>query len=447
MSAPAWLLKWHAREALKNGDPEESQRLYDQLIASGQRGGWALRGDVVRGFVERAEKFLRADEVENAWKDLTRAEQLDRNEPSISKLRDTLVRFALAEIRAMMENGKVRSALDAIEKLRSRVGIVPETTPLEQAALDWLRAEELADAGEFSNARQLVEVIRELLSGPTPGLDRFEHRLEQREGRFQEASRRYQEVSQTPNHQTAITYVDEALSVAPRHRSMQEARSQLNVQLQPPAQASVSLTHTSPPGFKSKTPTRKFHLWIDGIGGYLVCLGARVTIGQINSETPVDIGIQADIPRQTAALQRENEGYLVESSRTISLNGKPTEKSLLQCKDRIELAPKVGFDFRLPVPGGNSARLEPLTARRLPNGIDGILLMHEWLLLGPSNVSHVLIPDLKSNLSIRRKADQLFIGFAGEFLVNGLAAKDRVEIDGMTVVEGDGFSFAVEPVE
>ena len=38
-------------------------------------------------------------------------------------------------------------------------------------------------------------------------------------------------------------------------------------------------------------------LWIDGVGGYLLCLSHRVTLGQSLSESPVDIALIADVSR------------------------------------------------------------------------------------------------------------------------------------------------------
>ena len=104
MREPAWMMKYQAREALKNGRPEEAHRLLDELMGSGYRRVYALRGDVVRGYVERAERALRNDDVEAAWKDLIRVTPIATPvDPGVSKLRDVLVRLALAEIRAMLE--------------------------------------------------------------------------------------------------------------------------------------------------------------------------------------------------------------------------------------------------------------------------------------------------------------------------------------------------------
>ena len=45
-----------------------------------------------------------------------------------------------------------------------------------------------------------------------------------------------------------------------------------------------------------------YALWIDGVGGYLVCLSHRVTLGQSLNETPVDIALIADVSRHHATI-------------------------------------------------------------------------------------------------------------------------------------------------
>src|SRR5262245_60850414 len=112
MSEPAWITRWQAREALKNGQPEEAHRLFDSLVAAGNRRAWALRGDVVLGYVERAEQSLRREDVEVAWADLLKAEGLLPNDAGVTRLRETLTRLALAEARAQLENAKPLPALE-----------------------------------------------------------------------------------------------------------------------------------------------------------------------------------------------------------------------------------------------------------------------------------------------------------------------------------------------
>src|SRR5213078_2141129 len=42
---------------------------------------------------------------------------------------------------------------------------------------------------------------------------------------------------------------------------------------------------------------KRFFLWVDGVGGYLVCLSPRVTFGQATAEGPIDVPLFADVSR------------------------------------------------------------------------------------------------------------------------------------------------------
>src|SRR5436305_1071977 len=171
MREPAWMVKYQAREALKNGRPEDAHRLYDGLVSSGAGRVWALRGDVIRGYVERAEKALRNDDVESDWKDMLRC-------------------------------------------------------------------------------------------------------------------------------------ADEVLNVAPRHREAQQARNRAWQVLQPEAirptpslEDTVSLSRAPAVQIEDalQPPVKRFFLWIDGVGAYLVCLGNRISIGQATGVLPVAVTLVATV--------------------------------------------------------------------------------------------------------------------------------------------------------
>ena len=68
---------------------------------------------------------------------------------------------------------------------------------------------------------------------------------------------------------------------------------------------------------RSLEPASQYLLWIDGVGGFLVCLSHRVTLGQANPESIVDIPLLADVSRHHATLQRDAEGYFLEAIRKV----------------------------------------------------------------------------------------------------------------------------------
>ena len=83
----------------------------------------------------------------------------------------------------------------------------------------------------------------------------------------------------------------------------------------------MSLEPTLPEVPRMLEPASQYLLWIDGVGGFLVCLSHRVTLGQANPDSVVDIPLLADVSRHHATLQRDPEGYFLEAIRKVQVNG------------------------------------------------------------------------------------------------------------------------------
>jgi hypothetical protein len=456
MREPAWMIKYQAREALHNGQPEEAQRLLDGLIASGDRRVWALRNDVVRGYIDRAERALRGDDVEAAWKDLSRVSQVaSAGDPGVTKLREVLTRLALAEIRAMLEAGKPLQAIEAISRFKERPADSPFLLPLEEAARSWQMGIDHADKGDFNLARPEIDGIRPRLGIRTSGLDRYEEQLNQREDRFRNAWPQLQEAADRGDWKEILRYADDVLSVAPRHREAQQARNRAWQVLQPEAikptpRLSETVSLTKPPEARFAAPLsvpKRFFLWIDGVGAYLVCLGNRVAIGQATGEGPVDVPLFADVSRIHASLSRDSECYLLEASKAVTLNGTVSEKAVLQSGDKLRLGPTCEMCFELPIPGALSARLMLSGSQRLPMAVDGVLLMADMLILGSGEKVHVHIPELQKPLYLIRQKDQLLVRWEGNFKVEGVPYENSAPLPREGTISADPFTFAIEPVK
>ena len=457
MSEPAWIVKWRAREALQNGQPEEAQRLLDELLAAGNRRAFALRADVVRGYLERAERVLRRDDVEAAWADLLRVEKLAPTDSDVIRLRETLTRLGLAEIRAALEAGKPVQALQAIAHLKERPAKTQEMAPLEEAAQDWILATEIAERGDFPLARSSMERVRHRLGNRTAGLDRFEQDLTRREDRFRFAWNELQEAAATKNWREMLRMADEVIAVAPRHREAQQARNRAWQVVQPETVAGridspatendrqASLESTRERVEEIPALPKRFFLWIDGVGAWLVCLGSRIAIGQASPEGgPVDVPLYADVSRIHATLTRDEESYILETNRDVLVNGNTVSRAVLQNGDRLSIS-ACPMQFEQPVPGCLTGRLT-LGGRRLPMAVDGVLLMADMLVLGPGEKVHVCMPDLAQPLYLFRQKDRLGVRWQGDFSVEGIKYKDRAMLPAQGTVSSEAFTFAIEPI-
>jgi len=185
-------------------------------------------------------------------------------------------------------------------------------------------------------------------------------------------------------------------------------------------------------------------LWIDGVGGYLVCLNPRVTIGQVNMEAPADIALLADISRLHATIQRDAEGYFLETHRPVQVNGRMVNKALLRSGDRLTLGTSCQMAFTQAVPVSPSARLEVTSGHRLLKPVDAVLLMAETLILGAPPQCHVAIPDLEKPIILYRNRDRLSVRYDGKFQIDGHDQSERGQLTGAHRVTAGGVTMYME---
>jgi hypothetical protein len=191
---------------------------------------------------------------------------------------------------------------------------------------------------------------------------------------------------------------------------------------------------------------KRFLLWVDGVGGYLVCLSNRVTFGQATAEGPVDVPLFAEVSRTHAEVTRDGEGYVIESGRGIRVNGDEAKRAVLAPGDRVTLGSSCQFLFHKPVAVSSSARLELTSGHRLPVAVEGVLLMGNELMLGAGPEAHVEVPGLEEPVLIYRSKDGLAVRVPGKFGIDDRLFADRAALPLPAVVSCDAFTFAVEPV-
>jgi hypothetical protein len=444
MLGSGWLTLRQVRAALQNGRLEEAQQLLGQPSARGHRKSWALLTELTRGYVERGGRHLKQKNVAGAWDDLVRAEHLAPTDAGARALREELTRLGFAQLRTHLEAGDPQRAVESLARLGERAAVHSEYRPLEDAVKDWLLTVELADRGEFALALQMFARVRRNISAE-PGVERFQATLEERQARFVAALPPLHEAVDQRRWRDVLPLAEAVLVVAPQHAEARTAKSRAWTSQAPETTAGVRPEVETEATESPAAPPKRFLLWIDGVGGYLICLGPRVTFGQATSDGSVDVPLLADVSRNHATVARDGEGYVVESVRPLQVNGQTVTKATLTPGDRVTLGAACQFRFLLPVPVSSSARLELVSGHRLPLSVDGILLMAETLVLGPGPQAHVPLPDVAADVLLYRDKDGLGVRYAGAFRVNGRPVADREGLPASCTVTGPDFSFAIEP--
>lgn len=189
-----------------------------------------------------------------------------------------------------------------------------------------------------------------------------------------------------------------------------------------------------------------FALWIDGVGGYLVCLSHRVTLGQATGDKGVDIALIADVSRHHATIHRDPEGYFLEAVRKVQMNGKPTGKALLRSSDRITLGGSCQIQFWQPVPVSTSARIDIVSRHRFAKPVEAAILMSDTLVIGPHTQSHVQVPEMTQPLILFRNKSGLAARWPGEMQINGKNFRDRGPLESGATLATDQITLALERI-
>jgi len=195
------------------------------------------------------------------------------------------------------------------------------------------------------------------------------------------------------------------------------------------------------------SPKGRFLLWVDAVGGYLVCLDDRIVLGRAGPDSHADIPLMGDLSRSHATLVRNGEGYLLKAHQASFVNGKPVvDQVVLRDGDVIRLGSTVELEFRQPSPVSATARLSIVSRHRLPLAVDGVLLMAETCIVGEARQAHIPAPALKSPVVLYRQAGTLWCRADGAFDVDGRTCASRAPLTLHSSVLGDGFSFSLEPL-
>lgn len=189
----------------------------------------------------------------------------------------------------------------------------------------------------------------------------------------------------------------------------------------------------------------RFMVWIDGVGGYMVCQSPIVTLGQAIPGSFVEVPIQADISRRHAIIRRTGEGYVIDPLHDVQINNRPiTEPTYLLDGDEIALGPRLKLRFVKKHPLSATARLDFVSRHRTSPSADGILLMADSLIMGPNSHSHVVCRDWPGDIVLFRRPEALGCRSSMPIQIGGNPVQGKTVLPFGEHLSGDGFSVTLE---
>lgn len=197
-----------------------------------------------------------------------------------------------------------------------------------------------------------------------------------------------------------------------------------------------------------RTEGQRVLLWVDCVGGYLVCTSPSVSLGQAGPEGNADIRLMADISRTHARLTRQDDLYvLTPLGPTWLRQQRLRSDALLADGDLVQLGTSVRFRFRQPHPLSSSAQIEMLSPHRPEPAADGCLLMAHSLVLGPHPTSHIVCKDWESEVVLFQAPGGTWsCRSTTPMAVNGHPTGSPTPIPFQSRVCGTDFCFSLEPL-
>ncbi len=205
----------------------------------------------------------------------------------------------------------------------------------------------------------------------------------------------------------------------------------------------------SPPTPQTVTPSplQDFTLWVDGVGGFLVCCGLKNKIGQAILNSEVTIPLRGDLDRVHAKIETIEDRHLLHPIGEISIDGTPSpEPSLLAHGQTIGLGNSVAISYRKPHPLSSTAVLDFVSRHRTYPWSDAVLIAGETILLGAQSRNHIVCPHWHHELILFRRHNQWHCKSKADVYLDGQRLTDNACLNDKSHISGEDFSFSVEAV-
>ncbi len=447
-----------------------------------------LARDVAGKMIERAGDRFAHDDSAAGWHDLATADRLGGQDEAINDLRCRYTEVAVDEVRRYLAVGQTAPALTRLEKLQKRGLSDERTRQLQQIARLMHEADQAAARGHFVEALAAVARAAALAkpqAAQVGTMDEISCRLDEQSSRLASQASECQRLCaemhaalSAENWGAVLSAADGLLAIAPQHVAAGQARrrawravgmdvTQVHAGRHPAGPVSLAIDKargarrsTRPTSRSSEVDTvtgtehpQRALLWVDAVGGFLVCLDDCVVLGQPSpgdhpaGVAPIAVPILADLSRRHAAIRRDAGSYVLEPLQRVSINGREiTGPHVLADNELIQLGDAVRLRFTKPHALSATARLTLESHHKTQPSADAVLLMADSCVLGPNRHCHVRCRDWQHDVVVYRQNDRVYCRADQPLSIDGVIARGENEIQSGVRVEGEEFSFTWEDV-
>ncbi len=479
-----------ASRALIEGDldtaAEHLQRERDYHSFQGRR----FVRQLTEALIERAENATSVGNLALAWKDLTIANKvaLSKDSDLVSKHLNQLVELTVEAADSLLANGKVTHAVQMIDQLGKRQIMDWRADRIRNIARSLHQAEELAAVGKFTDSLGRLQEAKNI----QPDLPFIEAKIsaaQLREIQMKELTAELQSTALKCHWSEVNDCCQKILAIAPKHQIALDAQRHCLTQIKRKTSSGLRATHVperdsnnsffqigsgtsrtggtdgstcnrmgdrtnsgvsdlgDSEGVAATQKNNTFILWVDGVGGYLVCADRVNTIGQAVSRTSISIPIIGDLRRRHARLETVGGQHLLQALGQVNVDGEPLIAPVeLKHQQVIGLEGGVELKYTQAHPLSKTARLDFVSRHRTQPWSDAVLLASQSIVLGPNRDNHVFCPTWAADLIIFQRKEKWFCRTREPFEIDGVPIEKEGEIQFDSRISGKDFSLTLESV-
>src|SRR6185436_19059712 len=303
-----WRFKLKEAEvALEQGRLEDAARLLKEGDLPTYLPAQQLLAQVAVKFGARATLRAKSGEQEAAWRDLEAARNLTGETTDWLTAHKAVTDFALEIVVSHLRGNDFEGAIAKLDKLEKRKPVSTSLSALREVARRLDSARKLSLRGKFADAE--AQLLAAVSLQPSLSFITDQKQLCRERGeRCRLLSEPLHRSLAASDWTAVVATADSLLEFAPENQVARDARkrawNEVGAKVTD-SRAGARAPHETQhwPGGettkKSEEPEKprgpRFLLWIDAVGGYLVCLSDEVIIGQAFPGSQADLAIQADI--------------------------------------------------------------------------------------------------------------------------------------------------------
>lgn len=427
-----------ARQHLENGRLSMAEGLldgmdHDAVKVAALREKAATARTRAEAALDRADAARGRQDWDAAMAALVEARQVHAANSRLDGLVASVSAEVVRYVRSSIHQGRLDVAGALVERLARLMGETIEISELRGVMAQCRQAADRIERGEFRRASEVLRRLSTVLPEATwlgPSLDAL-----------QQAAERLEQVRGGP-----LGLLMVATGTLPANPAAGAGAATMPIRPGRVGGAGLGETRvTPPPGTAGGLPSQ-FLLQVDGVGGFLVVRGHRVTMGPVSSSQRPDIGLMAEPDAPVITIERADEDYFLVAQRPVAVNDTPVARKLLVNGDRIAISPRCRMRFVRPNAASTSAMIE-LHGARLPRGdARRVIFMDRSVVLGPGTTAHVRIDQLPEPVVLHLRDERLLCQGNAEVLVNDVAADSAAGIPIGANVRVGPVSFVVTTV-